>query len=325
MVCGNATMDLKDIDLNLLVALDILIAERSVTRAADRLCITQSAASATLARLRELFNDPLLVKQGRDLIATPVAQGLVAPVSQFLALVQSAFDRYRDFDPAKDRRTFSIVASDYATLLFLQPLMRTLSIEAPNIHLRIELADVNCVEQIRQLDNDLLIVPGDVLPDNGDFIVEPLFSDRYVCVVDADHPDIRSKITLQQFSALPYLATSFGTASSLVERQLDRLGISRNVEITTSGSTLAYFMLQGTRRISLLHEKLGKTVAKKLNLRLLEPPMRLNGSTESIVWMPHNRNDLGHQWLRERLMRHAVSLSATGTKRRTAMPLCHSR
>jgi DNA-binding transcriptional LysR family regulator len=315
-------MELKNIDLNLLVAFDALLSERNVTRAAERLTLTQPAVSAALARLRVLFEDPLLVRQGRHLVATPVAERLVEPVREALLLVQSTLSMYRQFDPKVDRRTFSIIASDYVTLLFLQPLLTLLAKEAPNVQFRIrpasDVRDNNHTEQVRTLGTDILIIPREVFPLRMEYPFEPLFTERYVCVCDADHPELSTSITLEQFSRLPYLATSIGSMSSLADAQLDKLGIPRNTEVTAAGFTFAYFMLPGTRLISLSHEKFGLKMAKKLNLRLLEPPMPLAPFTECMVWLQQNANDAGHRWLRERIKLHASSFFSDAASNETA-------
>lgn len=293
-------MDLRRVDLNLLVAFDALLDERSVTRAAERLFVGQSAMSATLARLRNLFNDQILIRQGRQLVPTPVAESLVDPVREILDMVSSTLARRGTFDPTTDARTFSIIASDYLTFVFLRPLLVSLSEEAPNIKLHIRPVSDDFTEELRQNKVDLLITAKEAFPRHIDFPHKDLFTDRYVCAVDADHPIVRNAITLDQFCTLPYLATSAGRLPSVAEMELDRLGISRNVEITTS-FTLGFFLLPGTRLVSLVHERLGREFEKQLRIRLIEPPFHLSAITEVMIWTQRNTDDPGHRWLRQRL------------------------
>jgi len=289
----------------LLVAFDALMQERSVTRAAARLFIGQSAMSATLARLRILFDDPILIRHGRQVDSTPVADALVEPVRRALEMVGGILTKHSSFDPATDHRTFIINASDYLTFVFLRPLLRSLSEEAPNVKLRILPVSGDLHQELVQNKVDLLITAREVFAQQLDLPNEELFTDRYVCAVDADHPEVGKSISLEQLQSLPYVATSTGRSRNFAEIELDRLGIRRNIEITTT-FTLGFFLLIGTRLISLVHERLGKEFQKQLNIRLLEPPVPIRRITEIMVWTERNTDDPGHRWLRERLKRLAL-------------------
>ncbi len=136
-----------------------------------------------------------------------------------------------------------------------------------------------------------------------------LFRDRYVCAVDADHPDVRDDITLEQFSTLPYLAMSSGPLKSLAELQLDFLGVPRNAEIT-AGFVAVPFLLKGTRMVTLMHEILARRVAAMAGLRVLKPPIpQLQPITETMVWSVRYDADTGHQWLRRMLIDLAAEIA----------------
>lgn len=276
--------------------------------------------SATLARLRTLLDDPILIRQGRHLVPTPVAEALVEPVREALGRVGSILAKRSTFDPAADHRTFSIIASDYLTFVFLRPLLKSLSDEAPNVKLHIRPVVDDFVEELTHNKVDLLITAREAFPRHIDFPHQTLFSDRYVCAVDADHPEVGRTISLEQFQALPYLATSAGRLPSIAELELDRLGVRRNTEITTS-FTLGFFLLSGTRLVGLVHERLALEFQKQLKIRLLEPPVTIGSITEIMIWTPRNDDDPGHRWLRQRLHRLAVTqfgpvLSRSRPKRR---------
>src|SRR4051812_45004924 len=133
----SGTMNLRNVDLNLLVVLDALLAERNVSRAGRRLGLSQPAASSSLARLRKMFGDPLLVRQGREFTLTAEAERLVQPVREILNLVERTIEQRPEFDPSTDRRTFSISASDYATLVLLSPFVRAAAAEAPGVTIHV--------------------------------------------------------------------------------------------------------------------------------------------------------------------------------------------
>ncbi|GAA4483863.1 LysR family transcriptional regulator [Rhodococcus olei] len=295
-------MDLRRIDLNLLVAFDMLMTERSVTRAAQRLSVGQSAMSSTLGRLRKLFDDPIMTRDGRTLVATPLAESLAEPVRDLLVDIENVLALRNEFDPFTAEQTFSIIANDYLIMTFLQPLIARLSTEAPGIRLRIFPTGDDFADQLRRHQVDLLLIPQEAFEEHAEFHHHVLFQDRYVVAVDKDHPDVADEITLEQFSELPYLAASSGHLRSLSEMQLDFLGVRRNTEITAGFGT-APFLLKGTRLITLVHERLARKVHEAAGIRLLEPPIaRLQPITEIMAWT--NRTDAvaGHRWLRRMLI-----------------------
>jgi DNA-binding transcriptional LysR family regulator len=300
-------VDLRRVDLNLLVAFDALISERSVTRAARQLNIGQSAMSSTLARLRKLLDDPVLVRNGRELVATPFAESLAKQVREVLGSIEAILARRVDFHPATAARTFTVIASDYCSLTLFTPLLSRLAAEAPGVRLKIAPPAGDYVERLRRNQVDVVVMPREVFTDFGSFPHQFLFSDRFVCAVDADNPDVGETISLEQFSSLPYLATSCGHEVSPAEAQLDQLGITRNTEVTTAFG-LAPILLSGTRMIALLHERLARTMAHQTSLRLLEPPMPLLPINQLMLWNAHAEADPAHQWLRQQLTAMAAEL-----------------
>ena len=295
-------MDLRNVDLNLLVAFDALMSERSVTRAAQRLSIGQSAMSSTLARLRKLFNDPILVREGRGLVATPLAESLAQPVHDLLGEVDAVLTRRDVFDPGTADRTFTIIANDYLTMTFLQPLIAKLSTEATGVRLTITPTSDDAPARLRRHEADLLLMPREVIEERIDFRHRSLFRDRFVVAVDRHHPDVGDSITLKQFSTLPYVAAAYGHLRSLQEMQLDFLGVPRNIEVTVGFGT-APFLLKGTRLITLVHETLARRYADLADIRLLDPPIpRLQPITVIMGWTNRTDRDPGNRWLRKQLV-----------------------
>ncbi|MFE4754952.1 LysR family transcriptional regulator [Streptomyces mirabilis] len=303
-------MNLNRVDLNLLVALDALLTEQSVTLAAERLHIGQSAMSATLGRLRKLFNDPLLVKQGRRLAPTPFARSILPAVRDVLDRVDALLVAESAFHPDADHRDFSITANDYIAATFIRPLIATLATEAPNVRLHVRPAGHDFAEPLSRGETDLLIIPKDVFPGYADLPHTDLFSDRYVCAVDADNKDVGDTLTRADFEALPYLAVNFGTRPTSAELQLDALGVVRNTQAIIETFTLAPFMLGGTRLLTLIQERLALAVDPPSKLRLLEPPIPLRPITMVMIWNERDTIDPAHKWLRERACALAAELSA---------------
>lgn len=302
-------MELARVDLNLLVAFDVLVSERSVSRAAERMSVGQSAMSATLARLRRLFDDPLLVRRGRGLEPTVLALSLVDPVREILSSIEQTLSSVGSgFDPATDHRSFTVMASDYVILVFLQPLLAQLAREAPHVRIHVRPVVADFSDELRRDLADLIVLPSEVLGPPGELCVLPLFGDRYLCAVDRDNPDVGDTITLEQFSAQPYLAYTVGPLPSLVEQKLDAAGIPRRRTVTTETFVLAPYLLRGTRLLTVIQERLAQVVRDHLDIRLLEPPMPLDPLTEVLVWTPRHEHDPAHAWLRRRLVDLAAEI-----------------
>lgn len=306
----NDSNSLRRIDLNLLVALEALVSERSVTRAANRLGVGQSAMSSTLARLRKLLRDPVLVRSGRGLVATPMAESLLEPVRAILVDIERVLVGRSEFDPRTDARAFTLLMTNYhLTYSFLRPLLVRLEAEAPLVRLHIEPPADDVVDRVRRHEVDVLITPGESFPDLHRMPHQTLFTDRYVVAVDRDHPEIGDEITYEQFCTLPYLATWSGRNRSHLEVQLDLLGVPRNVEITTEFG-IAPFLLRGTRLITVLQERLARDLADQTHIKLLELPVEhLHVLTETLVWSERTDRDPAHRWLRQQLMDLAAEIT----------------
>ncbi|MEJ2889497.1 LysR family transcriptional regulator [Actinomycetospora aeridis] len=299
---------LPQLDLNLLVAFDVLIAERNVTRAAERLSVGQPAMSASLARLRKFFDDPLLVREGRALTPTPTALELVGPIRDALDTIESTVRATREFDPRTDHRTFALMASDYVLLVLLRPLLAQLEAEAPKLRLNVRPATSDSDERLARSELDLLILPTELASRSAEVRSAPLFTERFVVAVDRDHPDVGEHITEEQFRTLPYLAYDGAPGVTISELRLRRLGIDRHADVHTQSFVIQPLMLPGTRLMALLHERLATYFASHLPIRLLDPPFDVPPMTEAMFWSPRTDADPAHRWLRDRIRRAAAAM-----------------
>lgn len=300
-------MMLSGVDLNLLVALDALLTECNVTRAAIRTSVGQPAMSASLARLRKHFDDPLLVKQGRQLVPTPLAESLVGPVRAAIEAVESVMGSRAEFDPTIDERTFTILASDYVTLQLLRPLFAMLATDAPAIRVNVVPIGTDFAEQLQRGHVDLLIMPSAAVGQLSMPQVK-LFSDRFVLACDRDNPLVGDTVTPEEFASLPYLSYSVGQLRGLGESELAEVGIERRVEVRTQSFVITPFLLAGTHLVSLVHERLARRVADYAGIRLLEPPVPLRPIIETMYWNVRQSQDPAHQWLRSRITEAATNL-----------------
>jgi DNA-binding transcriptional LysR family regulator len=290
----------EQVDLNLLVALDALLREQSVTRAADRLSVGQPAMSASLARLRRIFDDPLLVRCGRSLKPTPLAQSLVAPLRLLLDDVEDLLSHRPDFDPPTAERSFVVMATDYVTLVLLRNVVSSLGAEAPGVQVRIQPLTKTYLDDLNHHEIDLLVLPREVDADVARLPHATLFSERFVCVTWAGN-EIGGRMTEDVFCRLPHLACAPYPLPSLAELALGALGIERNVEMTTQSFAMAPLLVRGTRLVAVVHERVARELADAAEARIWELPFTVDPVTEVMYWHPRSEEDEGHRWLRERI------------------------
>ncbi|WP_405164485.1 LysR family transcriptional regulator [Nocardia sp. NBC_01499] len=302
-------MKLASFDLNLLVALDALLAEESVSRAAERLRIGQPAMSATLTRLRSVLGDPVLVRVGRAMERTVFAESLREPLAEILHDVELLLNSGTAFDPATSRRSFTIAASDYVTLMLLRPLIERLSTIAPEVSLRVIPGDAGMLENVRRGLIDLAIYPAELLPMNLPFRTEKLFTEDFVCVTAAANPDVGEELTVEQLSTLPYLAAAQGALASLADQRLDEAQIPRNTTMTAQSFVLAPFLLPGTRMYTIIQRRLAALLMDDARFRTLQPPIPIAAVHELLIWSPRRTADAGHDWLRAQLHNNAELLT----------------
>lgn len=297
-------------DLNLLVALDVLLNERNVTRASQRLHISQSGASAALSRLREHFADDLLVPVGRKLVLTPLAQNLVEPVHEALLQVRAAITRRPDFDPATVERRFVVCASDYGTTVLLGPVVRRLAGLAPHMSIDIRSPPKDLVQAFERGSVDLLLLPQQYLED----LPHPsaaLFEDDHVCVVWSDHASIKDSLSLEQYMEQGHAVVRFGDERSVSFEEwfLPRYGQQRRIECSVDNFSTLPLLVIGTQRVATLHKRMAKHFARDLPLRLVDLPFEMPALVEAMSWPRHLENDAAHKWLREQVSICAAELS----------------
>ncbi|MGH9109386.1 MAG: LysR family transcriptional regulator [Acidimicrobiales bacterium] len=301
-------MKREQVDLNLLVALDALLREQSVTRAARRLSVGQPAMSASLGRLRRMFSDPLLVRSGHRLLPTPLARSLVLPLRSLLDEVEDLLSLRPDFDPSTAVRSFTVMATDYVTLVLLSHVVSSLGTPAPGVQVRIRPLAGSYQEDLEHHQTDLLILPREVDPRVARFPHRTLFSERFVCVTWSGNREIGSTMTPDTFRRLPHLTCAPDPLPSLAELALKDLGVDRDVEMTTQSFVMAPFLVRGTRLVAVVHERVARDLAGAAGARTWELPFDLQPVTEVMYWHPRSEADAGHRWLRDRIAAAAANV-----------------
>jgi DNA-binding transcriptional LysR family regulator len=303
-------------DLNLLAALDSLLVERSVTRAAARLGITQSAMSHKLARLRTLFGDPLLVGGRSGMTATPEAEKIGRAIKPALAELRSAMRSVEPFDPKTSTRRFVMVTPDYAAFSFLPRALGLIGAYGGTTRLAVREPWPGMVDALRDGSLDL-IAGSDVEPASG-LIRTKLFQDELVCIVRRDHPRVGRVLDLETFLALPHLlVTRNPDGTSALDDALAARGLARDIAMRVPYHLAAPFIVARSDLVALTTRALARDAASLLPLRIVRCPFPLPLLKVTIVWHERNQNDPAHQWLRELTMQSAKeSDDAKASKRR---------
>jgi DNA-binding transcriptional LysR family regulator len=300
---------LTSVDLNLLVALDALLTERSVTRAGGRLSLTQPAMSHALARLRRLFGDELLVRSGREMVPTAFALGLREPLRDALGAVERTLAARPAFDPATGQRTFRLYANDYVTIVLLAPLLRALSRDAPGVQLEITSTFTSFAELLQDEGLDLVISAGD-LPGSAALPSQTLFRDRFVLVGGPRAEGLAGgRVSRRTFAQQRYLVYRQGGATSFADLEMDARGVQRRVALTVGSFVLVPHLLAGSDLVTMLQARLLDAIGTDHELQVARPPIALDPIVERVYWHPRSEADPAHRWLRERLVAAAATLA----------------
>ncbi|MEM9193199.1 MAG: LysR family transcriptional regulator [Myxococcota bacterium] len=300
---------LSQIDLNLLVYLEHLLRERSVTRAAARAGITQSAMSRALSRLREHLDDRLLVPVGRSMQLTDHAKSLEAPLHDVLSQLRNTIFAPQQFDPASAEREFSIAGPDFVDSLLTGPLVIRLAEQAPGIDLHLAGMGPAVAGDILKGRLDLMIgfVPGN----HSSLHARRVLTDRFVCVVRRRHPALqRKKIRLEAYTAYPHVLVSpGGRPGSFVDRALRERDASRRVAVRVHSFLLAPDYILDTNYILTVPEKVAARITETYDVAVVPLPLPVPGFTLSMVWHARNQRDQGHVWMRTQILEIAESLN----------------
>ena len=308
-------MYLNNLDLNLLVSLDALLQEKNVTQAAKRVHVTQPAMSGALQRLRQYFNDEILVRAGRNLELTPRAQSLVVPIREILLQIQDTVEKAPEFNAATTHRRFSVVMSDYSTAVLMPHVLHALNENAPGIEIDVAPLGANLNRQIESGRTELAVVPADfnLMVSEGpmpeDVQSSMLFTDSWVCAVSEDHPHIRKELTLEDYLEYPHVVPNFGdgviTFEEVAIRQAS-LHIKTRAAIPSFTTLLS--LIPGSTLIATVQKRLAMRHVDQYPIRLFEPPLKISELKEVLVWHKRNDYDPGLIWFRDLITRTANEL-----------------
>ncbi|MFF7455833.1 LysR family transcriptional regulator [Kitasatospora sp. NPDC008115] len=311
---------MPDLDLNLLVALDALLEEGSVTGAAERLHTSAPAMSRTLGRLRRVLGDPLLVRAGRGLVPTPRAVELRSEVRSLVSRGQALLIPPSAAEPAELNRRFTLQTGDILLTTIGATLLAAVRTQAPSVTLRFLGDDLEGTSAMRDGLIDLEVGVTDHL--DPETRTEPLTTTRLVGIARTGHPlGDGTPPTAEEFAAADHLTVSrHGRGPGQVDQRLAQLGLSRRVVASVPSYPAALFLLRDTDLVGLAPARLGNPAAEALGLTTFPLPLDLPDVVLSMAWHPRNDQDAGHRWLRD-MVRGAVTSHADPTRTLPARPL----
>lgn len=291
-------MRFNKLDLNLLVALDVLLKERSITKAAEQLNLSPSAVSNALNRLREYFDDELLVQIGRRMEPTPRAQGLQEPVRDVLVRIDSTIAAQPEFDPTASDRVFRLFASDYSQFVWAPSLLKRAAIAG--FRGRFEfLPQVN--DPARDLERgeaDLVVIPSLMKSDLHPYDV--IYEEGFMCLVSRDSALAEGELTLERYvNAGHVVMHPHAIVSDSFENSfLTRYGVSRTVAVRTYGFSMLPALVSGTEYIATVHARLAERLLQSFPLVSRPCPIQIEPMRQCMQWHKYRQQDAGIQWLR---------------------------
>jgi DNA-binding transcriptional LysR family regulator len=292
-------MELRDIDLNLLLVFDRMLAEKRVSAVAESLGLSQPAISNALARLRRAFGDELFLRTARGMEPTPFALQLAEPVAYAMGTLHGALNQQTVFDPATSTRSFTLAMTDIGEIYFAPVLMEVLSRAAPGVTIStVRNTAVNLRDAMEAGQVDIAI---GLLPQlKASIFQRRLFKQRYVCLFSATHPlAAKSKLTLKDFSAAEHLLVkAAGTGHGQVDELMAAQGIARRIRLTVPHFVAIGHILRSTPMIATVPERLAQSIAEPFGLVWRTHPVALPQIAINAFWHARFHRDPGNQWLR---------------------------
>lgn len=288
---------LDNIDLRLLQVFDHVYRLRNLSRAAERMGLTQPAVSQSLARLRRHFGEPLFVRAHGSMEPTPLADQLHALASNSMALLEALLAFQPSFDPQTDTRSFRIGMTDVGQVVILPRLLNTLARVAPHIQVAVHQIAADSEDQLERGALDLTL---GFLPDaQGGFVQQPLFHERFSCLVQRDHPRVGSTMSLRQYrQELHAVVNTPGTGHSIVERSLARKGVVRRTGGEMPNFIGLAMIVANTELVATLPHRAAQILSQGAQVRLVALPVDIPGYHVRQQWHERMQRDPGHVWLR---------------------------
>lgn len=301
-------MRFNKLDMNLLVVLDALLATQSVGKAAERLFLSQPATSLALGRLREYFQDELLVSVGKTMVPTPLAAELAAPVREVLVQVQTISRARPSFDPGATQRRFTIESSDYVIAVLLSEVIRRAATLAPLMQFDVRSLSPQTPQNLSSGECELLIAPDFVKV--SDHPSEPLFTDSFSCIVCEAHAAWDGGLSADAYFEAGHVGVEWGGGRRITfdTRIMGASTRERRQDVIAPNFMLVPDLLIGTGRIATLPTRLTQLIARRFPVRVLPCPVAIPEFVELLQWHRHRDQDPAITWLRSLIREVALHI-----------------
>ncbi|MEH8020077.1 MULTISPECIES: LysR family transcriptional regulator [Rheinheimera] len=312
-------MNIKKMDLNLLVYLDVLLREKNVTRAAHQLNITQPAMSNGLKRLRDLLNDPILVRTSEGMVPTERARELAPIVRGVLLTLEETLQPNKDFEPLLSQRVFRIMASDYAASTLIPALLKKMRVQAPHTSLDIMTPSDVTFHDVENGKVDMAINRFDQLPQS--FHQKTVWRDSFSCLINAQNPVLKN-FNLDSYLKAQHIwvsKTGFGVGVGMdpkdvqklgwVDEALAKLGKQRNISVFTRNYHVAMHLAVGIDLIATLPSHAARLYANDPTMAIMDPPFAIPSIELKMIWSPLLHQDASHIWFRRLIVETADELN----------------
>ena len=285
-----------DLDLKLLQILDHIYNTKSVSRAAEKMGLSQPTISIGLAKLRKILDDPLFVKTAEGMQPTPRTEDLMPSVIQVLSGMSQLVASFSHFDAAISERTFRIFMTDASHVTLMPRLFAHVRALAPGIHLEAATIGPDMAAQLQSGEADLALglIPGL----EAGFYQQALFDQDWICLANARHPRVSNKLSLKDYLAESHVGIVSGTGAQLLDQALQRVGNKRNVLLALPGFLGLSAILQSSDLIATLPRHIGETLANTAGLKVLPCPLTIDGFTVKQYWHARFHQDPANRWLR---------------------------
>lgn len=292
-------MRFNKLDLNLLVALDALLTEQHISRAAEKTHLSQSAMSNALARLRDYFGDELLVQVGRHMELTARAELLKDPVRDILVRVKATVTQQPRFDHAHSDRLFRLLVSDYTAMTLIPHLQELVYAQAPQVRIELRQQVTQPHRVLERGDVDLLIIPQEFVA--SDHPQQVLFEETFCCVIWRHSQHAKRTLTRARYLAARHVCMQPNEGAALVDWHMDKLGIKRIIETSTFAFLSQAQLVVGTDRIATMHQRLAQMAQRFLPIELRPIPIKLPRMQQMMQWHRHHASDPALVWMRDML------------------------
>ncbi len=304
-------MNIKSLDVHLLRCFEALVKERNVSRAAERLGLSQPAMSHSLARLRRVLNDPLFVRAQKEMIPTRRALDLQEPVQRLLVDVNRILALPSAFDPRTAQTTFMLTSTEYVEYVLAPALMSRLRQEAPGVavEFRIPVRE-RMLEWMEQGEVDFRVSAGPLNEIPRALHSTTLFRDRLVCIAKKGHPSIKGSLTREQFFGLPHVRPrlGYGQTGLRIDKMVASHGRKLRVALLAQNFLTVSHAVARSDLIAAVPERVAQIMAQHLSLQVLDPPLDLPGMRIGVYWHERTHRQPSHRWFRQTLIEVAKSL-----------------